>query len=115
MTEEVPAIDGADMPPVEEKTTEEEQATADAPTSAFDFSTLRIGDRVHYVLNTGLNEGQCRPLDIANFADKEAGLVNGFVTTDANRDYTGAGHDGLFVEACAYDADHAPGTWHPMH
>ena len=95
---------------------EEQSAPVEAPADTTpDFSTLRIGDRKHFVLQDGMNEGACRPFDIANFTDKEAGLVNGFVTTDASRDYPGAGHDGLFIEACEFDAEHKPGTWHDLH
>lgn len=117
MSTDIPEMPTPQETPVEaaETPTEDVQETpVDAPASP-DFSALRIGDRKHYVLRDGLNEGQCRPLDIANFADKEAGLVNGFVTTDASRDYAGAGHDGLFVEACVYDAERTPNTWHEMH
>lgn len=80
-----------------------------------DFSTLKIGDRKHFVLQDGLSEGQCRPFDIVSFADQAAGLVNGAVITDFNRDYSGAGRDGLWIDACGYDAEHKPGTWHDLH
>lgn len=91
-------------------------APEDAPAANDpDFSTLKIGDRKHFVLQDGLCEGECRPLDIVSFADLKAGLVNGRVLTDSIHDYTGAGRDGLFVEACGFDADHKPGSWHEVH
>lgn len=96
------------------------QETQEAPVdeqkvSDPDFSTLKIGDRKHFVLQDGFSEGQCRPFDIVNFEDQSKGLVNGRVLTDAVHDYQGAGQDGLFIENCGYDVDHKPGSWHEIH
>lgn len=109
----------SELPPIETPTgthVATQEAPVDAPASSDpDFSTLKIGDRKHFVLQDGFSEGQCRPFDIVSFEDQSKGLVNGRVLTDAVHDYHGAGSDGLFIENCGYDAEHKPGSWHDLH
>lgn len=117
MSEEDATI--SELPPLEIPTgthVATQEAPVDVPASTDpDFSTLKIGDRKHFVLQDGLSEGQCRPFDIVSFEDQAKGLVNGRVSTDPIHDYHGAGSDGLFIENCGYDADCKPGSWHEAH